>query len=432
MRKDLTELSIVIPTRNDESLIGDILGRVREEAEKLNCRFEIIVIDGNSVDATRKIVKERGAFLFCLDHRPTYGEIIHKSVELASGQHVIILDADLLENYTVISRFWERRQASELLIGSRYVSGGSARMPLARKILSRMLNILYGRLLSLPYKDISSGFRMYNKKIFEDVRPDAFDYSILIESILKAHANGWIIEEIPFRYEPERFGHSTKRAFSFLLTTLRSIFRMWQLRNSVFSADYDERAFNSMIPLQRYWHHTRYKIIMSSLNKEGCILDIGCGSSRIIQQLKGAVGLDISLKKQRYLRRRGILLVKADINRLPFKDASYSTVICSQVIEHVPVNDDIYKEIHRVLEPGGILAIGTPDYGRVSWRILEYIYGKVLPGAYAEQHITHYTRSSLTQMLRKHGFEVIQSSYVGKSELIMKARTLSAVSCPSE
>jgi ubiquinone/menaquinone biosynthesis C-methylase UbiE len=262
--------------------------------------------------------------------------------------------------------------------------------------------------------------------VFEDVRAVSKDYSVLIELILKTYANGWFIEEIPFRYAPEKFGHSTKRAFSFLLTTLRSFFKMWRLRNGVFSADYDERGFNSIIPLQRYWHRTRYKIIMSFLKDEGDILDIGCGSSRIIQKLKGAVGLDISLKKLRYLRRRGIRLAKGDINRLPFKDASFSTVICSQVIEHVPVDDEIYREMHRVLKPGGVLAIGTPDYGRVSWWILEYIYGKVAPGAYADEHITHYTSASLARTLRENGFEVVESQYVGASELIFKARKLSA------
>jgi SAM-dependent methyltransferase len=295
-------------------------------------------------------------------------------------------------------------------------------MPLLRTLLSKLLNRFYGVFLSLPFKDISSGFRMYNTRIFEDVRLDSNDYSILIESVLKAYANGWIVDEVPFRFEPERFGNSTKRAFSFLLTYLRSLFRMWQLRNSVFSADYDERAYNSIIPLQRYWQRTRYRVIMSCVDRSGTILDIGCGTSRIIQQLPGAVGLDISLKKLRYLRGHGIRLAKADISRLPFKSGSFSLVICSQVIEHVPPVPEIYNEIGRVTRPGGILVIGTPDYGRVSWRVIEFFYGKLLPGAYAEQHITHYTRESLGKMLRENGFEILEHHYVGGSELIIKAK----------
>lgn len=422
-----TELSIIIPTRNDENLIGDVLDRVREAAKSLGCPFEIIVVDAGSRDRTRQVAEDRGAKVLCLPFQPPYGDILKKALQEAQGTYVISLDADLLADYRIITQFWEQRNRSELVIGSRYIDGGSARMPLIRKLLSPMLNKFYGIFFSLPLNDISSGFRMYNTKIFEDVRLDSSDYSILIESILKAYANGWIIKEVPLRFEPERFGNSTKRAFSFLLTYLRSLFRMWQLRNSVFSADYDERAYNSIIPLQRYWQRTRYRIIMSFVERGSGILDIGCGSSRIIQQLHGAVGLDISLKKLRYLRGKGIRLAKADINQLPFKRASFSLVICSQVIEHIPPVPEIYREINRVMQPGGTLVIGTPDYGRVSWRVIEFFYGKLLPGAYAEQHITHYTRESLEEILRENGFKSLERRYVGGSELIIKAEKVKDV-----
>jgi len=424
MNERRTELSVAIPTHDDEGLIGSVLDRVREAVERLGCTFEIIVVDTDSSDRTREIAKEKGAKTVRLSRRRPYGEILKKAFDEARGDYIITLDADLLPDYRIIEQLWERRHGSEMLIGSRYVAGGSARMPLPRKLSSMILNRFYGVFLSLPFKDISSGFRMINTKIFEDVQLESRDYSILIESILKAYANGWMIEELPFRFEPEKFGVSTKRAFSFLLTYLGSLFRMWKLRNSVFSADYDERAFNSLIPLQRYWQRTRYRIVMSFVERKDRILDIGCGSSRIIQQLPGAVGLDIMLKKLRYLRGRGIRLAKADIERLPFKSNSFSLVICSQVIEHVPLSPEIYSEINRVTQPGGILVIGTPDYGRVSWRVIEYFYSKLLPGAYAEQHITHYTRRSLEQALLDNGFEVLRHKYVGGSELIFKARKI--------
>jgi dolichol-phosphate mannosyltransferase len=422
MTESRPELSIIVPARDDEELIGSVLERVREAAEGLGCDYEIIVADSGSTDRTRDISEEKGASVIRLARHRPYGDILREGFKRARGRYVATLDADLLPDYSILERFWERRSESEMLIGSRYVEGGSARMPPARKLFSRALNRFYGSFLSLPFRDISSGFRMIDAKIFEDVELESRDYSILIEAILKAYANGWTIEEIPFRFEPEKFGRSTKRAFSFLLTYVASLFRMWQLRNSVFSADYDERAYNSLIPLQRYWQRERHRIIMSFIEKDGEILDIGCGSSRIIQELPGAVGLDILLKKLRYLRGRGIRLAKADISSLPFKSKSFSLVICSQVIEHVPPAPEIYSEISRVLKDGGALVIGTPDYGRVSWRVIEYFYHKILPGAYAEQHITHYTSESLEKALRDNGFEILESRYVGGSELIIKAR----------
>jgi glycosyltransferase involved in cell wall biosynthesis len=421
MNERRPDLSIIIPTRNDERLIGSVLDRVIETVRGLGCDFEIVVADSGSTDHTREIARDKGANVIRLARRRGYGEILKAAFKLAQGQYIATLEADLLPDYSILEQLWAQRTGSEMLICSRYIAGGSARMPLPRRLFSRLLNRFYGIFLSLPFKDISSGFRLINTKIFEDVELDSRGYSILIEFILKAYANGWIVGEVPFRFEPEQFGESTKRAFSFLLTYIRSLIRMWQLRNGVFSADYDERAFNSLIPLQRYWQRRRYRIIMSFVEMGDTILDIGCGSSRIIQQLPGAIGLDIMLKKLRYLRGRGIRLAKADIGSLPFKNDSFSLVICSQVIEHVPPAPEIYSEINRVLRGDAILIIGTPDYGRRSWRVIEYFYQMLLPGAYAEQHITHYTQESLENTLRDNGFKVLERRYVGGSELIIKA-----------
>ena len=68
------------------------------------------------------------------------------------------------------------------------------------------------------------------------------------------------------------------------------------------------------------------------------------------------------------------------------------------------------------------MILGTPDYDRWSWVALEWIYGKILPGAYAHEHITHYTRKSLDQLIRAHEFEVLDCKYVGFSEMIFKAK----------
>ena len=54
--------------------------------------------------------------------------------------------------------------------------------------------------------------------------------------------------------------------------------------------------------------------------------------------------------------------------------------------------------------PGGTLVIGTPDYATLGWRIIEPIYGSLMPGGYRDEHITHYTQASLTSILTRHGF----------------------------
>jgi len=80
---------------------------------------------------------------------------------------------------------------------------------------------------------------------------------------------------------------------------------MWELRNSILSADYDDRAFDSRIPFQRYWQRRRHAIVTALAEGATTCLDVGCGSSRILGSLDSALGLDIQLSKLRYARKYG-------------------------------------------------------------------------------------------------------------------------------
>ncbi|HEV7842123.1 MAG TPA: methyltransferase domain-containing protein, partial [Pyrinomonadaceae bacterium] len=158
------------------------------------------------------------------------------------------------------------------------------------------------------------------------------------------------------------------------------------------------------------------------VEKKERVLDIGCGTSRIILDLEAAVGMDILQNKLRWLKPQHSKLVRGSLDSLPFDDASFDCVINSEVIEHVPDVPEIMTEMWRVLRPGGTLILGTPDYSRRLWLMLEWIYGKVLPGAYAHEHITHYTAAGLAARLKEMGYEVQDCEYVGFCEMIFKAR----------
>ena len=71
---------------------------------------------------------------------------------------------------------------------------------------------------------------------------------------------------------------------------------------------------------------------------------------------------------------------------------------------------------------GGLLILGTPDYATIGWRTIEPLYGFFAPGGYKDEHITHYTRASLTEILERYGFIYEETAYILKSELIMRFR----------
>jgi SAM-dependent methyltransferase len=189
------------------------------------------------------------------------------------------------------------------------------------------------------------------------------------------------------------------------------------------AADYDHRAFDSWIPLQRWWQRSRFGVILGMVDDAERILDIGCGSSRILQSLPQAVGLDYQIRKLRWLRAPGRQLVQGSIQRLPFPDGTFDAVICSEVIEHIERDQLDLRDMVRVLSPQGTLILGTPDYASTSWRVLEGVYKAVFPGGYASEHINPYTRAELRREIERLGLRPVALRYVGvgRSEMIFKA-----------
>jgi hypothetical protein len=72
-----------------------------------------------------------------------------------------------------------------------------------------------------------------------------------------------------------------------------------------------------------------------------------------------------------------------------------------------------------VLAPGGRLVLGTPDYGGWQWPVIEAIYARVAPGAYADEHITHYTRPELVALFEAKGYRLQATRYILRAELIL-------------
>jgi len=232
---------------------------------------------------------------------------------------------------------------------------------------------------------------------------------------------------VPFWYRGREPWNRTRMA-RFGSAYVATFGRLLSLRNSVRAADYDNRAFDSWVPLQRMWQRNRFEIVHDFMGAQGgqITLDIGCGSSRIVQTLPGVIGMDLGMHKLRWLRAPGRSLVQGSLTDMPFRDASVDTVLCSEVIEHIPREQVHLAELVRLVRPGGLLILGTPDYSRQRWVFLEWLYGKVFPNGYVKEHINHYTRAGLQAELEGMGLRIEGLRYVGGSEMIFSARVPAA------
>jgi len=93
------------------------------------------------------------------------------------------------------------------------------------------------------------------------------------------------------------------------------------------------------------------------------------------------------------------ILAHADVTDLPFADAVFDIVVCSEVLEHIPDSRLAISELIRVLKPGGDLVVTVPRYlpEMICWKISEAYHRE--PGG----HIRIYTKSQLLTSLERAG-----------------------------
>ena len=415
------DISVILPVVNEAENLSALIPRLIALLDRERLTYEIVVVDGASSDGTRETAEALGARVFA-ERRRGYAGALETGIAEARGDYVLTLDADQSHDPDFIVKMWRARTRADIVVASRYALGGVAYSGFVRRFASWLLNATLRRMLSMPVRDMSSGFRLYRREVLASLELTATNFEVLEEILVKAYASGFSIVEVPFTYFPRGAGRSHAKLFSFGWKILRGSLPLWKIRNSLKSADYDERAFYSLIPPQRYWQRRRHRITVLWARGAGRVLDAGCGSSLIVQSLNHVIGMDYNYAKLRFLRRYEIPLVNGSAFALPFKDGSFDCVISSQVIEHIAYDESIFSEMCRVLRSGGMLILGTPDYATIGWRIIEPIYGFLMPGGYKDEHITHYTLERLRQILARHGIVIEETAYIVRSELILRCR----------
>jgi ubiquinone/menaquinone biosynthesis C-methylase UbiE len=417
----LADLSIIIPRITSAAHAVQLIEQIPHACARLpeGTSWEVVAClppQGNPAVAAAlesmpsKVVQSAGG----------YGDSLRAAVAESGGKWLLTMETGLAHSPFIIPELFARRREHDVLIASRFIGTGYDNGFWLRRTATRCANWLMSKVLDLPARDLSSSFRLYRRRVFEEAAPRRSGFDSLLEVLVRAYAAGFKVGEIPFHYYPLHRGIDS--GFEQLAAQyLGSAWRLWRLRNSIECADYDERAFRSRIWFQRSWQQRRYHALVGMVRDCATVLDVGCGSSQVLDGLPQADGCDIRLNKLRHKHGRSRALVRASVFDLPFHSEYYDAAIFSQVIEHLPRDPRILSEVVRVVKPGGIVVVGTPDYA-TWWTTIEKIYGAVHPDGYADEHITHYTFDTLRAEVEAMGCTYLGHEYVYGAELIMKFR----------
>lgn len=230
--------SVVIPTFNEAENLPRLVSAIFNlPLPDLN----ILVVDDHSPDGTGEIADN-----LSLTH-PGRITVIHRAGKLGLGsayltgfrkalesgaEAVAQMDADFSHPPEKLMDLLSALDSCEVAMGSRYVSGGSVDVnwPLWRKALSAFGNFYARLILGLPIKDVTGGFRVWQRKTLmgmplERVRSNG--YAFQVEMAYLANCLGYRFLEVPIYFADRHWGHS-KMSFSI---QREAALRVWQMRH---------------------------------------------------------------------------------------------------------------------------------------------------------------------------------------------------------
>lgn len=139
---------------------------------------------------------------------------------------------------------------------------------------------------------------------------------------------------------------------------------------------------------------------------KGKTLDVGYAQSPN-PYLKSCIGLDVQRAPtpKNYTR-----TVRCNLNTetMPFKDASFASVILGDVIEHVENPSALLRDVNRCLKRGGILLVSTPHADHFWSFIDNWFLLRLIPDPDKGEHLSNWTKRDFLRLLKKNGFEVIR------------------------
>jgi glycosyltransferase involved in cell wall biosynthesis len=228
-------LSVVVPVLNERNTLPEIVDRIR--ATQIPC--EIILVDDGSTDGSRELALSWQGLpditVGVHDRNRGKGSAIRTGFQLASGQAIVVQDADL-EYHP--SDFWRMLEPilggkAEVVFGSRFASADNACSPLWHRAANRLLTATCNWATGLSLTDMETCYKMVRRDVLARILPDLKETGFGIEPELTlrlARLPGVRICEVPVSYRGRNYAAGKKILWSDGVWALWCIFRYGLLK----------------------------------------------------------------------------------------------------------------------------------------------------------------------------------------------------------
>jgi dolichol-phosphate mannosyltransferase len=226
---------VVIPTYNESENIEWIVGRTRAAIPEI----QVLIVDDGSPDGTGAIADAIASKdpRVSVMHRPAkagLGTAYVEGFQWGISRHydtLVEMDADGSHRPEDLPRLLHKLEEADLVLGSRWVSGGEVvNWSRRRSALSRSANWYARHALRIKIRDVTAGFRAYRRPVLEAIRLDTVTsqgYSFQIDLTRRVAERGLKIAEVPIRFEERERGES-KMSGAIIAEAMKNVTR-WGL-----------------------------------------------------------------------------------------------------------------------------------------------------------------------------------------------------------
>jgi len=226
----LGRVVVVVPTYDEADNLAWIVERLRRAQPDV----DVLVVDDDSPDGTGRIADDLAAADPAVHvlHRTAKGGLgaayLHGFEHaLAAGYDVIgEMDADGSHQPEQLGRLLEALRQADLVIGSRWVPGGSVvNWPFSRELLSRGGNLYVRLLLGIDVRDATAGYRLFRRTTLEKIdlaSVESTGYVFQTDLVARTLAAGLAVREVPIEFV-ERIRGDSKMSGAVAAESLRRI-----------------------------------------------------------------------------------------------------------------------------------------------------------------------------------------------------------------
>lgn len=223
------ELSVLIPAYLEAESLRDLLPDIKSGVAALTPSFEILIIDTQQpMDDTAAVCQLSGVRHIHRSGGNQYGDAVRTGIAQARGHHILSMDADGSHSPTAFASMWAKRDLFDIVIGSRYTTGGHTENPAILIAMSYIVNLTFRVVFKIHAKDVTNSFRLYRANILRSLKLESNDFDILEEILIKAVARRppATVTEVPVTFGRRKAGESKRKLVQFAFGYLNTLRRL--------------------------------------------------------------------------------------------------------------------------------------------------------------------------------------------------------------